>query len=165
MKKLCGICIFVLMTITAFQSRAYMTYDLGGASGSDNGDSYAEIHLGLNWFMVDWLNWRNAIFTRFGTDLPSVNGLDSSLLATLALETSGHGFGVELFAGPGLRFATANNSGAFVEGGMVFNLAGLHIGAGARCIDYYNNRYDNLGDPLAKNETQFFVILSGGGVL
>jgi hypothetical protein len=140
-----------------------MSYDLGGSSGTINNASYTELHLGLNSFVMEWLNWRNALFTRFGTGVDSVSGLDSSLLATFSAMTSGKGLGFQIFAGPGVRLATANNNAALAEAGLMLRLGGLEIGGGARYLSYLNTRTDSLGAPMSKDETQYFLIFGGGG--
>lgn len=139
------------------------TYDLGMATGSDNGNSYSEINIALNWYLTDWLNWRNAVFTRFGSNITSVSGLDSAFLATYESSTDDMSFGVRAFAGPGVRFATANNSAATAEAGVIFKLAGIQIGGGARYLSYFGSREDVAKTVLPKNETQYFIVLAGGG--
>jgi hypothetical protein len=139
------------------------TYDLMASSGSQNNYSYSEIKLSLNWYATDWLNWRNGVFTRFGTNVQSVTGLDSSLLFTWDAETDGGGLGIRAFAGPGVRMASANNNAATAEAGLVFKVGGLELGGGAKYLSYFNARQDPFGFDLPRNETQYFIILAGGG--
>jgi opacity protein-like surface antigen len=155
---------FIATVLCSFQvSAANLSYDLGATVGSQNNNSYSEIQLGLNWFVQDWLNWRNAVFTRFGTNVDSVSGLDSTLRATYTTESSGGGFGFQAFAGPGVRLASENNTGALAEAGLMLKLGGLVIGGGGQYISYFNTRQDSRGYILPKEETQYFLILGGGG--
>lgn len=143
--------------------RSKVTYDLGGGSGSYNGETYTEITLGLNWNVEDWLNWRNAAFTRGGAG-GSVNGLDSSLRLQGKVASEGGGFGVDGFIGPGVRLATNDNTAVFGEAGLLFTLGGLRIGGGAKALTYIQNRTDAAtGVDLPKSDTQLFIILGGGG--
>lgn len=142
-----------------------VTYDISASLGSQNGNQYQEINLGLNWEMNSFLNWRNALFTRMGTNITNVSGLDSSLRLQLTSLTDDNSFGFHVFAGPGLRLATENWNAAFGEAGLIFKLAGINIGAGVKSIQYFENRMDKNKDPLPKNEQQVFLILSGGGTL
>ncbi|PIT98762.1 MAG: hypothetical protein COT74_13795 [Bdellovibrionales bacterium CG10_big_fil_rev_8_21_14_0_10_45_34] len=132
-----------------------LTYDLGGAAGQSGGKSYTEINLGLNFWALSWLNWRNSVFYRFTET--SVYGLDTSLRPTLALGSSA--LGLTLFGGPGYRFANENRSTLFGEAGMFISLANLTLGAGARRF-LYSATNSSLSD-----ETQFFLILGGSGSL
>jgi hypothetical protein len=139
------------------------SYDIGASTGSENGNSYSELNLALNWYWTDWLNWRNALFTRFGSNVTSVSGLDSSFLASYDLSTDDGTFGVKAFAGPGVRFASANNNAALAEAGIIFKLGGIQLGGGARYLSYFNTREDKYNVELPKNETQYFIVLAGGG--
>lgn len=139
------------------------TYDLGGGVGSYYDTSYTEIHVGVNWYVEDWLNWRNAVFTQFGSDINTVWGIDTALLPRTGLYTSGRSFGIELFAGPGLRFATQKSNAIFGEAGIVFTIAGLHIGGGVQALHYFATREDVQGRDLPSDETQLLLILSGSG--
>lgn len=142
-----------------------LSYDLSASAGSYNGSSYTEINLGLNWFLQDWLNWRNSIFTRQGGDLPSVQGLDSGLRLSTSLGGEDGGPGLDAFAGPGVRFASNDNNAVFGEAGVIFKVGGLRLGLGAKALNYVSSRKDSNGLDLPKSDTQYFLILSGGGVL
>ncbi|MDG0815687.1 hypothetical protein [Bdellovibrio svalbardensis] len=165
MKKLIVVlfCLLAFSTKSFAQSRSAFTYDLSGGVGTYNGNSYTEIDFGLNWWMKEWLNWRNSIFTQFGSTIKSVYGLDTSLIFQGSLFTEGRGFGIDLFAGPGLRFASEDSNGAFGKAGLVFNFGGLSIGGGAQVTHYYNTRTDKDDVKLPDDEVQYFIILSGGG--
>lgn len=140
-----------------------LTYDLSLSVGSYNNLSYTEANLGLNWSMQDWLVWRNALFSRFGSGFDTVTGLDTSLRAVQDFRTDSGLFGVDFFAGPGLRFASPNSNAAFAEAGIGFKLGGLYLGGGVKRLYYVSDRKDSLGNSLDKNDTLFFIVLSGGG--
>ncbi|MBL7544363.1 MAG: hypothetical protein JNL11_11145 [Bdellovibrionaceae bacterium] len=142
-----------------------ITYDISASFGEQNGNSYQEINLGLNWTMNSFLNWRNSLFTRMGQSVDAVSGLDSSLRLQLTSLTDDQSFGFHAFAGPGVRLATQNWNAAFGEAGLIFKLGGIQLGAGVKSIQYFESRADKNKNPLPKNEQQVFIILSGGGTL
>lgn len=146
------------------QRDSRMTYDLSASTGSNNGLSYTEINLGLNWFFTDWASWRNAAFSRQGQGMPSVQGLDSSLRFNAAVGSDDRSFGVDAFAGPGIRLATNKYNAAFGEAGVVFRLGGLRLGAGVKALNYFADREID-GVSIPKNENQYFIIIGGGGTL
>ncbi|MBX2987412.1 MAG: hypothetical protein KF802_05915 [Bdellovibrionaceae bacterium] len=142
-----------------------LTYDLSGSAGSYNGSGYNEITLGLNWFLQDWMNWRNAVFTRQGQNIDSVQGLDSSLRFSTSFANEEGSLGLNAFAGPGVRLASRDNSAVFGEAGVVFRLGGLSLGGGVKALNYIKTREDSTGAALPKGDTQFFIILGGSGSL
>ncbi|MBC7370284.1 MAG: hypothetical protein H7326_01895 [Bdellovibrionaceae bacterium] len=139
------------------------SYDVMASSGTENNNTYNEVKLNLNWYVADWLNWRNGIFTRFGTNVQNVSGLDSALLATYEAENDSKTLGFRAFAGPGVRFASADNNAGTAEAGIIFKLAGLQLGGGAKYLSYFKTRKDTVGVALPKDETQYFIVLAGGG--
>lgn len=147
------------------QDSSKFTYDIAASVGSHNGASFQEINLGLNWIMSSWLNWRNALFTRMSENTDTISGLDSSLRLQFTTVTDEGGFGVHVFAGPGVRLATQNWNAAFGEAGLIFRLGGIQIGGGIKNIQYFQDRTDKTNTPLPKNENQVFLILSGSGSL
>lgn len=153
----------ILFSVNVFAQN--MSYDISGASGSRDGESYSEIHLGLNYWVNDWFNWRNSVFTQFGSDMDSVYGLDTAGLFNHAIYTDSRTFGLELFAGPGLRFATEHSNAAFGKAGVIFALAGLRLGVGVQAFHYFEDRTDKQNNVLNKDETQLFFTISGGGSL
>ncbi|MEK2646428.1 hypothetical protein [Bdellovibrio sp. BCCA] len=163
MKK--SILVFMMICGMAVSSWAQsrVTYDLSGASGTRDDESFSEIHLGLNWYIHDWLNWRNSIFTQFGTDINTVYGLDTAALFNWEAYTQGRGLGIELFAGPGLRFATEDSNAVFGKAGITFGLGGLRLGGGIQAFHYFEDRHDKQDRILNKDETQYFITVSGGG--
>lgn len=143
-----------------------LSYDLSGSTGTYNDTSYTEIQLGLNWYVLDWLNWRNAIFHRMGSKIDSVTGLDSALLATTEFVSEGGGLGVQGFIGPGYRFASTENSAVFGQAGLIFALGGLRVGIGAKSLYYTNPPRDSSGvGDAPRNDNQVYLILGGGGTL
>ncbi|MGZ3742787.1 MAG: hypothetical protein ACXWRE_06465 [Pseudobdellovibrionaceae bacterium] len=140
-----------------------LSYDVSASSGTENSNTYSELKLNLNWYMNDWLNWKNGIFSRFGSNIQSVSGLDSALLAAVGASSAEDTFGVQVFAGPGVRLASAENSAATAEAGIVFKLGGINLGGGAKYLSYFSTRKDLAGISLPPNETQYFIVLAGGG--
>ncbi|MBS1970854.1 MAG: hypothetical protein JSU04_11130 [Bdellovibrionales bacterium] len=168
--------VFILMTSFA-QARSMpamrvipdshptFTYDVSASSGTENGNAYSELKLNLNWYMTDWLNWRNGVFTRFGSNIQSVSGLDSALLAAYDVSNDSRTLGFQIFAGPGVRFASADNNAATAEAGVIFTLGSIKVGGGAKYLSYFKTREDQNNIVLPKDETQYFIVLSGGGSL
>ncbi len=142
-----------------------VTYDVSASLGSQNGNQYQEINLGLNWEMNSFLNWRNAVFTRMGQNVTSVSGLDSSLRLQMTTMTDDNSFGFHAFIGPGVRIATENWNAAFGEAGLIFKLAGIQLGAGIKSIQYFESRKGPDKIELPKNDQQVFIILGGSGIL
>lgn len=145
-------------------SKSTVTYDLGGASGTRDGKTYSEVQLGLNWFVSDWFNWRNSLFSQFGDEMDSIYGLDSAALFKAEAYTQKRDLGVEVYAGPGVRAATEKSNAAFGKAGITFSLKGIRIGGGVQALHYFEDRFDRAANPLEKDEVQYFVILSGGGM-
>lgn len=146
-------------------SHPTFTYDMNLSSGTENNKTYSEVKVNLNWYLTDWLNWRNGVFTRFGSDVQSVSGLDSSLLAAYDVKNDSGTLGFQAFAGPGVRVASADNSAATAEAGVIFTLGGIKIGGGAKYLSYFKTREDQNNIALPKDETQYFIVLAGGGSL
>lgn len=146
-------------------SSSIVTYDVSGAQGTYNSVSYTEITLGLNWQIEEWFTWRNSVFSRQGSGLETVQGLDSSARFQTSASTEGGGFGIDAFAGPGLRFASKSNNAVFGEAGLTFRLGGLRLGVGAKVLNYIADREDPAGTKLPRNDTQYFITIAGGGTL
>ncbi len=146
-------------------AKARVTYDLSGSSGTRDGSSFSEVHLGLNWYVDEWLNWRNSVFTQFGTDIKTVNGLDSEALLNYDAYTQSRALGIELFAGPGVRLASEKSNAVFGKAGVTFAIGGLRIGGGAQALHYLEDRTDKNDNVLNKDEVQYFITLTGGGSL
>lgn len=160
-------CLFLLcltLSIRAFaQPGSRFTYDASGSSGTRDGSSYSEVHLGLNWYMDDWFNWRNSIFTQFGANIKTVSGLDSEALFKFDVYTENRGLGLEFYAGPGVRLADQKSNAVFGKAGLTLGLGGLRIGGGIQALHYLEDRIDSNNNMLNKDEVQTFITLSGGG--
>lgn len=157
--------LFAAIAWAAPSSNSRISYDISGGSGTRDGETYSEIHLGLNWFVKDWLNWRNSLFTQFGTEVKTVYGLDSAALFNWAAYTQSRAAGVEFYMGPGVRVASEKSNAVFGKAGLTFALGGLRIGGGVQALHYLEDRTDKLDRTLGKDEVQYFITLSGGGVL
>lgn len=155
-----------LVVIALFFSsfaHAELSYDLSGASGTRYGETYSEIHLGLNYYPNKFFNWRNSIFSQFGSEIDPIYGLDSAGLLNWSQYNQKRTLGIELYAGPGVRIATEKANAGFGKAGVTFAVGGLRIGGGIQSFHYFEERSDKQGRLLPENETQYFIILSGGG--
>jgi hypothetical protein len=147
------------------EASTHLSYDIGASTGSYNGLSYSEVTLGLNWYFWGRLAWRNAVFTRFGSQSDSVLGLDTSLRYSYDSQSEPGELGWTFFGGPGYRIASEKYSGAFIEGGAVIRFGGLSLGAGVKSLNYTNPGKAADGSDLPKSDTVIFIILAGGGAL
>lgn len=163
--KLLFVLLFLSFTSSHVLAQSQVTYDLSGSSGTREGSNYSEIHLGLNWFLNDNFNWRNSVFTQFGTNIKTVNGLDSAALLNYQAYTQSRKLGLEFYVGPGVRLATEKSNAAFAKAGLTFALGGLRVGGGVQALHYLEDRMDADGKLLNKDEVQTFIVLSGGGNL
>lgn len=156
---------FSISLANAAPSGSTVTYDVSGGSGTRDGETYSEVHLGLNWFVRDWFNWRNSVFSQFGSEVKTVYGLDSAALLNWDAYNSKKTLGVEFYIGPGVRVASEKSNAVFGKTGLTFALGGLRIGGGVQALHYLEDRTDKLDRVLGKDEVQYFITLSGGGVL
>jgi hypothetical protein len=143
--------------------RPTLTYDLGVSTGSYNGTNYNEINLGLNWHLNSFTTWRNALYSRFGSQEAASQGLDSSLRFDYNYLADGGAFGFNLFGGPGYRFSKKDQSASFLEGGLKLKLAGLTVGGGVKILNYSDPGTNADGTARAKQDTTLFLILAGSG--
>jgi len=143
------------------QSGPTLTYDLGASTGSLNDSRYVEAQLGLNWFVQDWLIWRNAGFYRSVSSAEDYFGLDTSI--RLRAQVGDGPLSLQVFGGPGLRFPSFGPVAPLAEGGLIVGLGGLRIGGGVRVI--FNEWIAERGSEAAVNDVMYFLILSGGGIL
>jgi hypothetical protein len=134
-----------------------ITYDLGASTGQFLGRSYTEATLGVNLYFNEYFAWRNAGFARFVQDRENVYGLDSS--ARGVFSAAGSGLGFTVFGGPGYRFVNRGDHAPFAEAGLVLRAGGLSVGGGVKTL---MNSWVRSG---AENDTQYFLILAGGGTL
>jgi hypothetical protein len=139
-----------------------LTWDLGAAGGSYRGETYNEIDLGVNAHFNKWFIWRNAGFMRF-VQPKNYYGLDSS--ARFVYEpTFIPGFGVTLYGGPGYRILFsgvdgAGNSAPLAEAGLTLHIGSFHLGGGIKTV------FQSFADKNVGDDTQFFITISGGGVI
>lgn len=136
---------------------AKFTWDLGFSSGTTAGETYSEANVGLNYFIKHWLAWRNALFGRF-IKPENIYGLDSSLRLFYSLGL-GDKSSLTLFGGPGYRFVTKGLNVPFAEGGLVTRLGSFTLGVGAKTF------FTQMVQSGAEPDTQYFIILAGGGAL
>lgn len=134
-----------------------LTYDIGFSTGSSGGVSYSEANLGLNLFIKEWLAWRNALFSRF-VNPENIYGLDSSMRLFYSMNM-GETSSLTVFGGPGYRFVTKGDSVPFAEAGLVTKLGSFQIGGGFKTF------FNTTVRPGAPSDTQYFIILSGAGVI
>ncbi len=149
----------LLMTSKLFASDVFYrkTIDLGISSGAVSKVNYTEVDLGLNLYFSPYLDFRNAVFGRFGDDPQNYFGLDSSIRGVYSTEPNELGF--TIFAGPGARIPSKGNVTPFAEGGLMLKVLGIGAGVGAKLIQ---NSWVTKDTP---NETQVFLILAiGGGI-
>lgn len=139
-----------------------LTFDVSGSIGKAYDRNYQEISLGVNAYFTNWFAWRNSGFARFIEGVDNVYGLDTS--ARFILNLGDSTLGLTAFVGPGYRFATSSgtlpaDSAPFAEGGVVAKLGGLSIGGGVKTV------FNSLVRSGAPEDTQYFLILAGGGSL
>ena len=160
MKILAFLFPFLIAATLEAQTRPTFTYDLGVSSGRTNDKSYTEINLGLNWYLSEYLIWRNSIFNRFGTGIENTTGLDTS--ARFAYNTSRDPgeFGIGVFAGPGLRISKKEFTGVFGEAGITLRGPGLALGVVGKSIHYPSASGDD-----SKNETVVSIVVGASGAL
>lgn len=139
-----------------YDSAKRWSFDLGASSGSYQSSNYSEFNIGLNYFIKEWLAFRNAAFARFDSNKENIYGLDTSFRAIGRFLLSSS-FGVTVFAGPGYRFVNRGTNVPFSEGGLLFKIGGFSLGAGAKMLMY------PLVQSGAANDSQFFLIFAGGG--
>ena len=134
-----------------------LTWDIGASTGQTNKANYSEIGVGVNWYFLDWMAWRNAAFARFQTGENAAAGIDTSVRPIFHF--GDNKFGLTTFFGPGYRFVTRGVNAPFGEAGVVFNISQVSVGVGGKAImnEWSNSRYEN--------DTQFFIILAGSGTL
>lgn len=153
------------LTIFAKELDSRITYDVSGSQSTQNGNSYQEINVGLNWFLQDWLVWRNSAFQRQGNNIDAIYGIDSSMRLQQEWLNESRTLGFKIFGGPGVRLASSDSNASFGEAGVGFRLGGLMLGAGIKSLHYFSTREDKDGIKLPQDENQVFFTISGGGVL
>lgn len=139
-----------------------ITGDIGGSSGTNNGVTYQEVHLGVNLNFTDWLTWRNSGFQRSGSKIETITGLDSTLRLVLRTKFNQSG-GAHFFLGPGYRWTSKEINNAVVgEAGLGVNVKGFGLSGGAKYLKYDKARLDRDGNPLKSEDMTYFINVSGG---
>jgi hypothetical protein len=146
-------------------SDSRVTYDVSGSQSTQNGNTYQEINVGLNWYLQDWLIWRNSAFQRQSQNIDSIYGVDSSFRLQKEWLNDSRTLGFKIFGGPGVRAASSDSNAYFGEAGVGLRLGGLMLGAGVKSLKYFSTRKDKTGVILPKDENQVFFTISGGGAL
>ena len=118
----------------AQKSESRLIYDISGSQSTQNGRTYQEINLGLNWKLSDWLIFRNSAFQRQAQDQDTVYGLDSSLRFETKFQNDQETLGLKLFGGPGVRIASEKSNAYFAEAGLSIKLGGINIGADRKSV-------------------------------
>lgn len=171
MKKQAFLFLIILLPVTSLFAKtkqaesSRLTYDISGSQSTQNGNRYSEINLGLNWYLQDWLIWRNSAFQRQGDNIDPIYGLDSSMRLQQEWLNDDRTLGFKIFGGPGVRAASSDSNAYFGEAGVGFRLGGINLGAGVKNIKYFSTRKDKDGVTLPKDENQVFFTVSGGGAL
>lgn len=148
----------VLAAEVAERNKKFVDFDISGSAGNYNGQSYTELHAGVNLNFTDSFTWRNSLFKRMpsggGTE---INGLDSSLRLS-------HEVGpLNLYAGPGYRWTSDSNKNALLgEAGANLNVGRLTLGAGTKYLRYDQAQYDSSGTEIKRDDVSYFIAISGG---
>jgi hypothetical protein len=150
---------------SAVDDKPFVEVDISGSSGNYNGQTYTEMHLGVNLNFTDWLTWRNTGFKRFGnTAAQETTGLDSSL--RLGVDKKFDAGAIKFFAGPGYRWASPSTKNAlFAEAGATIQLGRVSFGAGAKYLRYDSAQFDSSGLETKRDDMNYFITVAGGAGL
>lgn len=149
-----------LNVFAAAKDTPFITGDVGGSTGTNNGNTYQEVHLGLNLNFTEWLTLRNNGFKRTGSNIKEVTGLDSTL--RLVLRGKFDRGSANLFVGSGYRWADESENNAVVtEAGLGAGYGGLGLSGGAKHLKYTKTRLDKSGAELKDEDITYFIGLSG----
>lgn len=166
MKKVFAVTSVVICCLGSSLSHAaketpFITGDIGGSTGDNNGTTYQEVHLGVNLNFTDWLTWRNSAFQRSGSKIKTITGLDSTIRLVMSTKVGQNGR-ASFFVGPGYRWASNSNSNAVIgEAGLGFSQGGFGLSAGAKFLKYDRDRENEDGFKLKRDDVTYFVSLSG----
>lgn len=154
-----GILVILFISFSCFAAErdSDLTWDIGVSTGQVNKVSYSEASLGLNWYFLEWMAWRNAAFARFLSGESTIGGVDTSLRPIFHF--GDNKLGLTTFFGPGYRFVSKGVNAPFGEAGLIAHIGQLSLGVGGKAImnEWSNKRYEN--------DTQIFIILAGSGSL
>jgi len=115
------------------QSFRRFRFDGGGSVGSSNRGSFYEINLGVSYYLLEWLVWRNAPFFRFQSSTPNSFGLDSSLRGQYSLPVAPE-FSPSFMMGAGFRFINTGSHAPFAEFGLGLRVSGAQFQLGVKYI-------------------------------
>lgn len=152
-------------TLAASKDDSRITYDVSGSQTTINDKTYQELNVGINWYLSNWLSWRNSAFQRQAQDEKTVYGLDTSFRLQKEWLNDSKTLGFKVFGGPGARIASERYNAYFGEAGVGFRLGGIQLSGGVKSYRYAHSREDNNGVKLPRNENHVFVTISGGGTL
>lgn len=160
-KTIQSILALVFFTVGAYaKDTPFLSGDVGGSTGTNNGNTYQEIHLGIDMNFTDWLTLRNTGFKRTGSNIKEVTGLDSTL--RLILRGKLDKGSAYLFAGSGYRWADESANNAVVsEAGLGISIAGFGLTGGAKYLKYTKERYDKDNQLMKDHDLNYFLGLSG----
>lgn len=136
-----------------------MSSDLILGFGAYDERTYTEITLGQNWFFSKQWNWRNAAFVRFGDDINSLGGLDSTLRFHEWLRLFFDPKNLNSYVGAGLRGATQNHSGGILETGLGIPVGKFYFGIGFKFVGSFSERKDKYGVKLPSSDAQTSLLI------
>ena len=162
------ICVFLLCVGTSALASAakeepqLVDVDISGSAGNYNGQTYNELHLGVNLNFTEWLTWRNAAFKRFSQTADyDFSGIDSTirLISNSPFENGNF----RVFAGPGYRWASNSDKNAILgEAGVGLQLGRFNLGLGAKYLQYEKTQRDLSGAETKRDDLSYFITISGG---
>ena len=140
----------------------FVDVDLSGSAGNYNGQTYTEMHVGVNFNLSENFIWRNTAFKRFNTTgTQDVTGFDSGLRYNI--NSPFEGGNIKFFAGPGYRWAQpANKNALFAEAGAGIALGPLNLTAGAKYLRYDQPQFDSAGTEIKREDLNYFMGVSAG---
>lgn len=108
-------------------------FDGGGSIGSSNRGSFQEVNLGVSYYVLEWLIWRNAPFFRFQSGASNSYGLDSSIRGQYAIPAAPD-FSPAIALGAGFRFINTGRHAPFAEVGLGARVSEVSIQLGVKYI-------------------------------
>lgn len=106
-------------------------FDIGASAGQTTvnsvSTSYTQITLGVDYFFMDWLSWRNEVFGRFISGNDPLYGVDSSARAHYDIMLDQ--FKVGVYGGPGYRFVTRGTNAPFALAGVQVRAFNVNLSA------------------------------------
>lgn len=108
-------------------------FDGGGSVGSSSRGSFYEVNLGVSYYALEWLIWRNAPFFRFQSGSSNSYGLDSSIRGQYAVAVAPD-FSPSFLVGAGFRFINTGRHAPFAEVGLGARVSEVNIHLGVKYI-------------------------------